>query len=563
MKTDSFTPQIQEFLDAVTAGLRQVLNKNLFGIYIYGSLSYNAFDSLRSDIDCVVVTNNRLNDSDYASLEKLFSNFLLNQPLAKKLEMPFIPLGDLFFNGGHIKETPQFAEATFIKNRLTDGNNPITWFNIRNNGITLFGPKPKEFIPKISNSVINDALDEELKYIKEHNELLDNESDKTYVVLTLCRILYTFYLKDLPSKKDAANWAINNTSEVFHHLIKTALKNLEFPQDKLILISNNEVNNFIEFTSDILNYSVNIKKICLKHFKQEPLEIVRMKKGIDNEVYSIKVGTNIYILRLNKRDSLKGSSYYIPIFKSKGIMVPEIITEDYSKNIVPYNYQILTKLEGVDIDEVIDNLSDEKLQDIAKEIADIIKKLITIPTNNKYGYAGFGSEKFKFSWKEVVEEMLTTIKSRTAKTGTVKKEYIEIFQKILNIYNDYFSKVSSQFYYDDMSSKNVMVSNGKFTGLVDLDGVAYGDFLESIGRIKASWYGTRYGNIYTQAVIDNLHLTKEQEAMITIYALLNRIYWLSEVGIQFNQNTSNVVDQKKVESANFVIDGLINELKLS
>lgn len=306
-----------------------------------------------------------------------------------------------------------------------------------------------------------------------------------------------------------------------------------------------------------------VKKISQKHFGSEPSQIERMKIGNDNEVYSIKIGPDTYILRLNERISIKGSSINIPIFKSKGIKVPDIIAEDYTKSDVPYNYQILEKLEGNDIQEVIDTLTDEQLQDIAKEISSIVRKLIIIPTNNQFGYAGTGRDKFRLTWIEVMQEMLTTIKTRTAKTGTVKGEYIRAFENVLATFSDYFSKVPSQFYYDDMSSKNVIINNGKFNGIVDLDGVAYGDFLEGIGRIKASWYGTRYGNVYTQAVMDNLQLTEEQKEMVAVYALLNRIYWLSEVGIQFNQNTSSVVDPKRVESANLVIDGLISELKLS
>jgi hypothetical protein len=47
-----------------------------------------------------------------------------------------------------------------------------------------------------------------------------------------------------------------------------------------------------------------------------------------------------------------------------------------------------------------------------------------------------------------------------------------------------------------------MVPEGRFSGLVDLDALAQGDYLDAIGRIKASWYGTRYGNVYTEALMD-------------------------------------------------------------
>ena len=75
-----------------------------------------------------------------------------------------------------------------------------------------------------------------------------------------------------------------------------------------------------------------------------------------------------------------------------------------------------------------------------------------------------------------------------------------------------------------------------------------------VGRIKASWYGTKYGNFYTNAVMDNLNLDDNQRKMVTVWALLNRIWWQSEIGIQFNKNTSTNIDSGKVKKGNMVIN---------
>ena len=305
-----------------------------------------------------------------------------------------------------------------------------------------------------------------------------------------------------------------------------------------------------------------IQKIIFKHFGKNAEKIERMRVGLANEVYSVQVNGSDYIVRMNERESIKGSGKYIPLFKSLGIKIPELIIEDYSKELISYNYQILNKIKGVDIKKVIATLPEEQLQNIAKEIADIIKKLINVPTNGLFGYVGITEEKLEPSLNVVVEKMLNKIKERNAKTGVVKKEYIEIFEKILVKYEKYFRNVKSEFYFDDMSSKNVIIHNGKFNGIVDLDGVAYGDFLESIGRIKASWYGTKYGEYYTNAVMDSLNLNEEQRKIVIMWALLNVTWWQSELGIQFNQNSSINIDPKKVQRNNVRIDGLIKELSL-
>ncbi len=304
-----------------------------------------------------------------------------------------------------------------------------------------------------------------------------------------------------------------------------------------------------------------VRKVILKKFGRESEKIEKMTTGLDNEVFSVAIGKDDYIVRLNQGDSLRGSSKYIPLFKSKDIKVPEIIFEDYSKEFIPFNYQILEKLEGVDIGDVIPTLTEEQLQGIARNIADIIKKLISLPTNGKFGYVSLTEEKLKSNLSDALWEMFDTVKKRNVQTGVVKNEYIEIFEKLLSENEPYFRKAPSQFYFDDMSSKNVIINKGEFNGLVDLDGVEYGDFLESVGRIKASWYGTKYGDYYTKAVMDNLELTRAQREIVTVYALLNRIYWQSEIGIQFNQNTSTQIDQNRVNSGNKIIDALLEEYK--
>ena len=106
-----------------------------------------------------------------------------------------------------------------------------------------------------------------------------------------------------------------------------------------------------------------------------------------------------------------------------------------------------------------------------------------------------------------------------------------------------------------------MIDGGKFSGLVDLDCFAQGDYLESIGRMKASWPRTHYGEVYTNAVMNELKLNNEQRKVVTMYALLNRISWACENGIQFNQNTTGIVDQEREKKDKEIIDMLYNEFK--
>jgi hypothetical protein len=98
-------------------------------------------------------------------------------------------------------------------------------------------------------------------------------------------------------------------------------------------------------------------------------------------------------------------------------------------------------------------------------------------------------------------------------------------------------------------------------GLIDLDSLARGDPLEAIGRIKASWYGTHYGQVYADAIMDSLQLSDEHRRIVTMYAVLNRTFWTFENGIQFNQNTSPIVDREREIEDKHAVRAMYAELR--
>jgi len=298
-----------------------------------------------------------------------------------------------------------------------------------------------------------------------------------------------------------------------------------------------------------------VNKILQKEFNETALSIERMTTGNCNEVYVANLPSRSVIVRMNKNEFfLKGSDKHIPLLASKGIQVPEVLAADYSKDLVPFAYQIQSKTDGQDLHFVIASLSDEQLKDIAKEIARIFHTLETIPTNGKYGWIGADESR-------VLEKMERKTNEHNKKTGAVGEELLREFKSLLTQYRSYFDSVPSTFYFDDLSAKNVLIKDGAFVGLVDLDDMAYGDPLEAVGRIQACWFGTHYGDVYTQALEDELQLKEEQRKIVTVYAILNRIFWLSEKGIQFNENTSTKIDPEVVFFDKQIIHKLLSKLK--
>jgi aminoglycoside phosphotransferase (APT) family kinase protein len=312
---------------------------------------------------------------------------------------------------------------------------------------------------------------------------------------------------------------------------------------------------------DTVDHKLAVAHIIQKEFGERARDIRRMTAGIANEVYSVRLSRREVIVRLNADgQSMRGSPAHIALFHSLGIPVPELLAADYSKSLVPFAYQIQSRLDGVDLGQVIEQLSEDQLKAIAREIAAIVRKLEPLPTNGRFGWTGGGEEAAFATWLDLLQDMRAQIAQRDEITRVVGERRLQAIDALLKTHRSYLSRVPSRFYFDDMSSKNVMVADGRFVGLVDLDTVAYGDPLEGIGRIEASWFGAPYGRLYADAVMAELDLTAEARRMVSVYATLNRIYWLSERGFKFNANTSTQIDRDAVKYDEAIIDRMLAEL---
>ncbi|HAU0262654.1 TPA: phosphotransferase [Legionella pneumophila] len=305
-----------------------------------------------------------------------------------------------------------------------------------------------------------------------------------------------------------------------------------------------------------------IKTIIIRHFNEMPKSINRITIGICNEVYSVPLNTKEVIVRLSSTDKyLRGSQVHIPEFKGLGIKVPDILAEDYSQSLIPFCYQIQNKFEGQDLGLVIESLNEAQLKKLAHEIAVIFRKVETLPVTAQYGVVWGGDNDLSDSWSERMKLWVEESIERGKITGVMDSEMESIATQLYLEYTIYFNSVKPTMYYGDICSKNVMIHEGLFNGLVDLDGLTQGDPLEALGRIKLSWFDTPYGDFYSNAIMEELALDKKQCQLVMVYALLNQISWACENGIQFNQNTKPVVNWEKAKKDKAAIKKLFKLLR--
>lgn len=147
---------LEKFIDTIKTELPSLLGATLLGIYLYGSISYNAFDARKSDVDIIVVIKRPLNNDEFKKIRKFYKT-RLGEKWLKRLEMDYVPHSSLKNFSVALKngfKATHFAHGKLHRHAPSDGGNPINWLNIQQIGIILFGPSPMKFVSVISPKII-------------------------------------------------------------------------------------------------------------------------------------------------------------------------------------------------------------------------------------------------------------------------------------------------------------------------------------------------------------------------------------------------------------------------
>ena len=228
--------EVNSLLDEIAAGFPVLLGDNLTGIYLYGSLTQEAFDPGRSDIDCIVVTGEELSDEEFTAVGEWLESSSARNPWTAKLQMSFLLRDEVLVMDSKAC-LYQFGRLV----RCGSDGNPIFWMNILKSGVTLYGPPAGEFVPEITPGILHDALVRETGYLRdelgnEKSEWRDVPKYRAYAVLTLCRILYSQGTGEIGSKPEAAEWARAGLPAELREIVDLALRDgdeAEIPVERI------------------------------------------------------------------------------------------------------------------------------------------------------------------------------------------------------------------------------------------------------------------------------------------------------------------------------------------
>jgi predicted nucleotidyltransferase len=239
MRTQSTSPtpypDVNEILDALLANAQKILAEQLIGMYLFGSLANGDFDQ-HSDVDVLIVTDGVISEDRFHLLKVMHEGFQeIDSPWATQLEVSYFPLKAIRRYEPKQDHHPHLdrglGEQLHVMAHETDWI--VQRHILRERGITVVGPEPKTFIDFVSGNDLQSAMLPILfqwyaKKLEQPNPF-GTRGYQSYVVLSICRILYTLQTGEVVSKPVAARWAEEALDQRWAPLIDRALIGRQTP----------------------------------------------------------------------------------------------------------------------------------------------------------------------------------------------------------------------------------------------------------------------------------------------------------------------------------------------
>ncbi len=221
---------IKSEVNTLVTEFQNLLQENLIGIYLHGSLALGGFKPERSDIDLLVVTGQRI---ELEIKKKIIELLLRISRFPVPVEISFLVEKDIFPYKSPLPYDLHYSEKWreklrqdlrnegwkhWDKDTKHDLDLAIHLTILHQHGIVLYGKPIAEALPVVPEQDFRDALIIDLREAAEnrlHNPI--------YFVLNACRI--EAYLREgkLLSKDAGAEWGLMKLPEQFHVLIEQSL----------------------------------------------------------------------------------------------------------------------------------------------------------------------------------------------------------------------------------------------------------------------------------------------------------------------------------------------------
>jgi aminoglycoside phosphotransferase (APT) family kinase protein len=316
----------------------------------------------------------------------------------------------------------------------------------------------------------------------------------------------------------------------------------------------------VSHQSQLYPNEANAAQLVQKLLHREPLRVSRFRTGLAHYVYEVQTAEQPLVVRMaaGGPESLNSAVYWAERLIPLKIPLPAILGDDRQAQLTPYPALVLERLPGTDLGHVYHTLSLPETRALAAEIVQIQRLVGTLPPGPAYGFAtSYTDQGLLPNWEAVVEQSLVRSHTRIRQLGRVDVSYVERVQALMPRFSSYFKQIAPRPFLDDTTTKNVLVDQGRLSGIVDVDYVCFGDPLFTVALTQMALLSMGADTTYTDVWCELLDLTDEQRAAFQFYTCLFCVDFLSEIGHDANQNNAETQEEKRIAQLLAIFESLM------
>ncbi len=280
--------------------------------------------------------------------------------------------------------------------------------------------------------------------------------------------------------------------------------------------------------------------------KRSVVRIERCGVGIANYVFIVSTAADKFVLRCSKdTNAYQDTVYWLSKLAACEIPIPAVISQG---NDHEYSYLILSHIPGDDLGNVYWKLSDSEKKQIAKEVIEIQRRVSGIDI----------AADAQWTWDGVIEEMLNRAEERIKQNGYFDAAKIHIIRKLQREIQEYLDTVRPIPYLDDISTKNLLIDQGKVSGIIDIDWMGLGDLLTFAAMTKVALLNMDLDTKYVDYLLEEIHPDAAAYKAFLFYCLVYCVDFMGERGMRFLDKRIPV-NESVIRRLNNIFDILMEE----
>lgn len=263
---------------------------------------------------------------------------------------------------------------------------------------------------------------------------------------------------------------------------------------------------------------------------EKVLSSIRLATGDQHFVFAVKTSNAEYVLRMTKetnRNYFISALYWQEKLIPLGVPLAKFIRSDLDGKYSQFPALLMMRLPGDDLCNIYSSLTNLDKKNLAVEMVTIQSRTKALPEGLGFGIMSSYEDIPEFkSWYDFLMQRLHLFRDIISKTNFFDAAKIsQAISIATDMKEDFFAIKATPFLWD-ASERNVLVYEGKISGIVDVDEICFGDPLFVLGLTYSALENDGHDTLYTDYWAEALQLDKKAKLRLEFYRLFYTVVFM-------------------------------------